>query len=457
MENLAPNKTARQPSFRVVRWTLAALAVIAIALFGAGATGVAFGQTSVTDALYSIALNITNTTASQKDDIQVPFTLSTASLIDDGFITSDALNSVIQRGSVDVPAMPGTNRIVVKGAAQDDGGVFTDYTAEAQDSTSSDVVLLPTTPATDDAFYLGFDIPAGMSTVDIDVAGVGTWAITWEYYNGSSWAALSDVDDRTSAFSIIGRNIVIWTVPADWAASTVVSISAYWVRARVSSFSSITTQPLGSLIQYETGDWWSWVETLPLDTQEQLTLSLGGEAKRTYHEIFSGSAGITTSDAAGLEPGSTFSLAVRGRSHFETLGSSSCYVCKSGVISLYPSASGEITATVTGASTTTLTLSTLTLPDTGSQNVILASDGTDLALWADAGAGMVTGDTQTITDNASDWTWGSSGAVDYSDAIAYDAATGDVISVIRSYAEWVTGSSTNTQAYTSALGLANGS
>ena len=453
MENLAPNKNPRRTANRVVSWTLAGLAAICVTLMG---VGVVFGQTSVTDALYSLALNITNTTASQKEDLQVPFTLSTASLIDDGFITSDALNSVIQRGSVDVPAMPGTNRIVVKGAAQDNGGVFTNYTSEAQDATAADVVLLPAAPAVSDAFYLGFDIPAGMSTVDIDVAGEGTWAITWEYYDGSSWTALSDIDDRTSAFSIIGRNIVTWTVPADWSATTVVSISAFWVRARVSSFTSITAQPLGSLIQYETGEWWSWVETLPLDTQEQLTLYLGGAGKRNYHEVFSGPAGIGTSDAAGLEPGSTFSLLIRGRSHFENLGSSSCYVCKAGAIAVYPSASGEITTTVTGASTSTLILSTMTLPDTGSQNVIVASDGTDLALWADGGAGMVAGDAQSVTDNASDWSWADSGAVDYSDEIAYDAATGDVITIFRAYAEWASGTSTDTQAYATALGLANG-
>ena len=453
MENLAPNKKPRKKINRIVSWILAILAAVCVSLMGAS---VVSGQTSVTDALYAIALNITNTTASQKDDIQVPFTLSTASLIDDGFITSDALNSVMQKGGVDVPAMPGTNRIVVKGAAQDDGGVFTNYTSEAQSAAASDVVLLPAAPATDDAFYFGFDIPAGMSTIDIDVAGVGTWAVTWEYYDGSSWTSLNDVDDRTSAFSILGRNIVTWTVPADWSTTTVVSISAYWVRARVSSFSSISIQPLGSLIQYETGEWWSWVETLPVDTQEQITLYLGGGSKRLYHQIFSGAAGISLADATALEPGNTFSVMVRGRSHFEDLGSSSCYVCKSGAIAVYPSASGEITTTVTGASTTTLTLSTMTLPDTGSQSVIVASDGTDVALWADGGAGMAAGDAQTITDNSSAWSWGSSKAVDYSDEIAYDADTGDVISIFRAYAEWASGSSTNTQAYATALGLANG-
>jgi hypothetical protein len=449
MKVLHPNRP------NTVRRAAVALICAAALLIGLMSTSLVLAQTSVADALYSVALNLTNTTASAKDDIQVPFVLSTASLIDDGFISSDALNTLVQRGGTDIPNMPGTNRIVVKGAAQDDGGVFTNYTAQAQSSTASDVPLLPSSPAVSDAFYFGFDIPAGMTTIDIDQAGVGTWAVTWEYYNGSGWTALSGVDDRTSAFSVLGRNIVTWTVPADWEASTVVTISAYWVRARVSGFTSITTQPLGSLIQYETGDWWTWVESLPLDTQEQFTLFLGGSAMKTSHELFTGAAGISTDDAAALEGGSTYAIAVRGRNHFDTLGSSSCIVCKDGTIKVYPSAGGQFTATVTGAGTTTLVLATMTPGDTGSNNVILASDGGDVALWADGGAGMVAGDAQTMVDNSNDWSWASSDAVDYSDQIAYDADTGDVINIFRSYSEWATGTESNTQPYTGKLGLAN--
>lgn len=449
MQDLAPNK-----KIGIANRVLLLLAVLLVSV---GVTHTALAQTSVSDALYSLALNITNTTASQKDDIPVPFTLSTASLIDDGFITSDALNTVVQRGGIDVPTMPGTNRIEVKGAAQDNGGVFTDYTPEARSGAANDVELLPVSPAVDDAFYIGSDIPASMVTVDVDQAGVGTWAITWEYYNGSSWTALSGVDDRTSAFSVLGRNIVTWTVPADWSTTTIVSISAYWVRARVSSFTSLSTQPKGSLIQYETGEWWSWVETLPVDTQEQFTLFLGGSPRRSYHEMFTGSAGIVTTDASGLEPGNTFAVAVRGRAHFDNLGSSSCYACKTGVLAIYPKSSGTITATVTGAATTTLDISTLSIPATGSQNVILGSDGTNLALWVDGGAGMVAGDAQSVIDNANDWTWATSDALDYVDQLAYDAGTGDSIDIFRAFSEWNTGTLANTQAYAETLGLANGS
>ena len=453
MEHLSPNTKPKKSINRIVRWILAIFAAICVALMG---VGVAFGQTSVADSLYSIALNITNTTASQKDDIQVPFTLSTASLIDDGFITSDALNSVMQKGSVDVPAMPGTNRIAIKGAAQDDGGVFTNYTSEAQSGTESDVLLLPATPTVNDAFYLGFDIPAGMSTVDIGVAGVGSWAVTWEYYDGSSWTALTNVDDRTSAFSILGRNIITWNVPSDWATSTVVSTSAYWVRGRVTSISSITTQPKGSLIQYETGEWWSWVETLPLDTHEQFTLHLGGPTLQTYHEMFTGTSGITLDDAVALEPGNQFVIAIQGRMHFDTFGDSSCYACKSGALSIMPTNTQEVTATVTGAATSkTLNVSGITLANTGSNNVILASDGTNMGLWVDGGGGLSASAAESTVDNASSWTWASSNALDYADHVSYDIGTVNELKIFRTDSTWNTGNVSNTTPYSGVLGLSN--
>jgi hypothetical protein len=172
--------------------------------------------------------------------------------------------------------------------------------------------------------------------------------------------------------------------------------------------------------------------------------------------MFTGSAGIVTTDASGLEPGDTFVVAVQGRAHFDNLGSTSCYACKAGVLAVYPKSSGEITVTVTGAGTTTLDISTLTIPDTGSQTIIVGSDGTNLAMWVDGGAGMVAGDAQSVTDNANEWTWVTSDALDYVDQLAYDAGTGDALDIFRAAAEWNTGSRTDTEVYTDTLGLANG-
>ncbi|HEY5141218.1 MAG TPA: right-handed parallel beta-helix repeat-containing protein, partial [Methylococcales bacterium] len=77
--------------------------------------------------------------------------------------------------------------------------------------------------------------------------GAGTWTITWEYWNGSAWTALSSVTDNTTGFTAVaGTYDITYTFPTDWAKTTVNSTTKYFVRARVSAYTSITTRPLGA-------------------------------------------------------------------------------------------------------------------------------------------------------------------------------------------------------------------
>jgi hypothetical protein len=127
----------------------------------------------------------------------------------------------------------------------DDGGVYVDETATLADATADDVEVLPATPADDDAVYFGH------ATTMIDglvlnqtTQGVGTWTITWNYWNGTAWTALSDVVDGTTGFTAAtGWVTVKWTVPSDAALTTVDSSNAYWVQAVVSGYSAVTTAP----------------------------------------------------------------------------------------------------------------------------------------------------------------------------------------------------------------------
>lgn len=136
--------------------------------------------------------------------------------------------------------------INLDGAVADDGGTTTDETAAANDDTADDMTLLPSSPATGDAYYFGFNQTFDDIRIDISTAGAGTWSIVWEYYNGTSWTALSGVTDGTNDFRNSGINEVSWTVPGDWSTTSVGGISGlYWVRARLDTFSSISTQPLG--------------------------------------------------------------------------------------------------------------------------------------------------------------------------------------------------------------------
>ena len=134
-------------------------------------------------------------------------------------------------------------------ALSDDGGAFTDETVDAKDIGLDDVTLLPAVPVVNDAFYVGYTTQKfGGVYFDISTAGVGTWGITWEYYNGTSWGALSNVTDNTTGFTVQGVNIITYDVPTDWAQVAVNGLTAYWIRGRVSSYTAITTQPLGAMI-----------------------------------------------------------------------------------------------------------------------------------------------------------------------------------------------------------------
>ncbi len=126
-----------------------------------------------------------------------------------------------------------------------DGGVFTDESTAAGNSTINDMTLLPATPAENDAYYFGSSTKFKTLTIDVYSSGegIGTWTVVWEIWNGSSWSA-------TDTTVVSGENLkndmnVTISPSATWAATTVNSQSAYWLRARVSSYTSVVTAPKG--------------------------------------------------------------------------------------------------------------------------------------------------------------------------------------------------------------------
>ncbi|GAF79383.1 unnamed protein product, partial [marine sediment metagenome] len=134
----------------------------------------------------------------------------------------------------------------VAGAKADDGSVFTDELAEAHDDTADDMTLLPAAPVVGDAYYVGATtgLPTG-ARFDVSTPGAGVWTITWRYYNGSGFADLPNVTDETGDFRLSGPRDVTWEVPSDAAPTTIDGQVAYWARAELTAFTSLTTQPLG--------------------------------------------------------------------------------------------------------------------------------------------------------------------------------------------------------------------
>lgn len=132
----------------------------------------------------------------------------------------------------------------------DDGGSFVDDTTDAGDAGTGDVAIWPTTPAVNDAIYYGSDTTFNMLRFDIGTQGSTVMTVLWEYYDGDSWETLTqtrtDVADWDEAAGNTHFNN--FDPPSDWAATTVNSQSAYWVRQRVSAFTSTTTAAVGDQI-----------------------------------------------------------------------------------------------------------------------------------------------------------------------------------------------------------------
>jgi hypothetical protein len=163
-----------------------------------------------------------------------------------GTLTNDALQ--LKMGAfalrLDVSATTGGD---VLAAIAEDGGVFTDETAEANSATADDMTLLPAVPvAAVDRYNFGFATQASSMSINVGIAGTGTYTVVWEYWNGGAWAVLAGVVDDTDDFQTATTNTVAWTVPADWVKSRINGQGLfYFIRAEVQT-GTVTAVPVGT-------------------------------------------------------------------------------------------------------------------------------------------------------------------------------------------------------------------
>lgn len=230
---------------------------------------------------------VTNDSGADVSDAQVPFIVSSQLLVDRNFIASTALNTDVHDGDNPVPFMPGTSRTRVLACFNNAG---TDQTAACNNATTGDVTL----PATgSQTFEIAGENQFNSVWINVSTVTNNVWTITWEYYNGTSYVALASVSDQTTAFTAPGLHAVTWAFPAEdlWPKATLHSIAGSWVRARVSAFTSGTTPPLGQQVYYETGRWWTFVQTMPEDEQRRFNLHLNTTATASVTGTFTVSIG----------------------------------------------------------------------------------------------------------------------------------------------------------------------
>ena len=147
-----------------------------------------------------------------------------------------------------------------------------------------------------------------------------------------------------------------------------------------------------------------------------------------------------------------------GRLDFSNAGPSTYVVNKTGAFTINVTGSAVspvLETTITGGSTVTGENTGITIPDTGTQTVIMGADGNSAATWVSNGGGMVSYPVQTITNNANNITWVSNGGTNYFDSIRLGVASATVFNLDDTQAEFAAGTLTNTTAYTAGLGLSN--
>ena len=129
---------------------------------------------------------------------------------------------------------------------QVDNTTFVDETTDANSSANADWTVFPATEDTSDYVAMGYRQKFKKVIFDYanGTAGVGG-TVTWEYWNGSSWAALSGVTDGTTGFTATAGDgkVLTFTVPTDWAATSLNgSQNLYYIRALVAS--TYSTNPV---------------------------------------------------------------------------------------------------------------------------------------------------------------------------------------------------------------------
>jgi len=129
-----------------------------------------------------------------------------------------------------------------------DNTTFTTDTTAANNATTGDMAIFDGT--VEDAYYIGLSERFDTVEIDISQAAIGTFTVVKEYWDGDSWAALTTVNDDIDDFTVSGdKKLFRFELPSDWATTNLsgsLPSTSYWIRFRVSAFTSMGTLPLAS-------------------------------------------------------------------------------------------------------------------------------------------------------------------------------------------------------------------
>jgi hypothetical protein len=170
------------------------------------------------------------------------------------------------------------------------GSVYTDFTAEAitpASGANGDVVALPNVPANaNDATYFGALVPFNAISGVTQTTQGPTHTGIWEYWNGSSWATLTNDFQDFYRTNTVGE--ATWSIPSAWEANDDpgVGFDLFWARYRTTGegFNITTAQRYHQVfvdkVYEELVKWGQGEYALPL--------SLGADGWRTFYNVKNG-------------------------------------------------------------------------------------------------------------------------------------------------------------------------
>lgn len=152
----------------------------------------------------------------------------------------------------------------------------TDYSANAQDGSTSTKVTLNSldTAANTNYLYVGAHIPFRGVAIDVVATNSVASVLTVKYWTGSAWTDITATDGTVSAATSFAQDgNVTWTVPTDWTAASLATIASpvpgatvqyrstelFWTRWQVSVAFDATTDAASMLAMNRSTAYSEWI------------------------------------------------------------------------------------------------------------------------------------------------------------------------------------------------------
>ena len=134
----------------------------------------------------------------------------------------------------------------------DTNQLWVDDTTDANDAGATDFNLAAAYPVLNDCTYFGLGEKFPMVRVDVGTQGVATWTYLAEYWKSDlTWATVPAPITGGAGLptAAAGNQQVQFEPPSDWIANTAANgpngQAGWFIRLRLTAFTSITTQPVG--------------------------------------------------------------------------------------------------------------------------------------------------------------------------------------------------------------------